>query len=339
MKNEIEEIQKNDSLNNLADSIVHIVTEVRSTTSKYINTKLVTTYWSIGKHIVEFEQGGDAKSKYGTSLLTNLAKILTARIGSGFSRPNLNNMRKFYLTYPICQTISDKLNWSQICELITIDDNMERSFYEKECVKENWNVRTLRRQMDSGLFLRLAVSKDKEGILALVQKGIEIQTPADIVKDTYTLEFLGLPDINRYSEGDLEQRIVDNLQSFLLELGKGFAFIRRQYPITINNVHYYVDLVFYHRILKCFVLIDLKKNSVKHEDIGQMNMYLGYFAKEENMSNDNPPIGIILSRNKDELLVEYATYGMDSNLFVSKYELYLPNREELRRLINRIINN
>ena len=233
--------------------------------------------------------------------------------------------------------MSDKLTWSHICELITIDDEVERSFYEKECLKEGWNVRSLRRQMDSGLFLRLAKSKDKDGILALAKTGIEIQNAQDIVKDTYTLEFLGLPEINQYSENDLEQKIIDNLQTFLLELGKGFTFVERQYPILINNVHYHVDLVFYHRILKCFVLIDLKKNSVKHEDIGQMNMYMGYFAKEENEANDNPPIGIILSHNKDELLVEYATYGMDTNLFVSKYELYLPNREELRKLVNGIL--
>ena len=233
--------------------------------------------------------------------------------------------------------MSDKLTWSHICELITIDDELERNFYANECIKENWDVRSLRRQMDSGLFLRLAASKDKQGILELANKGIVIQNPQDVVKDTYTLEFLGLPEIGQYSERDLEQRIIDNLQKFLLELGKGFAFIGRQYPITVNNVHYYVDLVFYHRILKCFVLIDLKKNSVKHEDIGQMNMYMGYFAKEENEPNDNPPVGIILSHNKDELLVEYATYGMDSNLFVSKYELYLPNREELRKLINGIL--
>ena len=229
------------------------------------------------------------------------------------------------------------MNWSQICELITISDPLERGFYEKECIKENWDVNALRRQMNSGLFLRLAASKDKAGILALAEQGLAVHSPADIVKDTYTLEFLGLPDAQRYSESDLEQRIIDNLQTFLLELGKGFAFIGRQYPITVNNVHYHVDLVFYHRILKCFVLIDLKTGAVKHEDIGQMNMYMGYFAKEENTHDDNPPVGIVLSRFKDELLVEYATYGMDANLFVSKYELYLPNREELSRLVNGIL--
>lgn len=197
--------------------------------------------------------------------------------------------------------MSDKLSWSHICELIKIDDELERSFYEKQCIKEKWGVRTLKRQMDSALFLRLAVSRDKKGILALAEKGIEIQKPEDVIKDTYTLEFLNLPELEQYTESDLEQRILNNLQKFLLELGKGFTYVGSQYKITVNNVHYYVDLVFYHRILKCFVLIDLKKNSVQHEDVGQMNMYMGYFATEENMEDDNPPIGIILSKNKDEL--------------------------------------
>ena len=324
-------------LNKLADNIACLVNETKGRLSQTVNVALVATYWNIGKYIVEFEQEGNAKAKYGTSLLTTLAKLLRMKLGKGYSRPNLNNMRKFYLLYPICQTLSDKLSWSHICELITIDDDLERSFYEKECIASHWNVRSLRRQMDSALFLRLAASKDKEGVLQLAQKGIVIQQPEDVIKDTYTLEFLGLPEKKKYSERDLEQRLIDNLQTFLLELGKGFAFIGRQYPLTINNIHYHIDLVFYHRILKCFVLIDLKKNAVKHKDIGQMNMYMGYFAKEENTFDDNPPIGIILSRTKDELMVEYATYGMDSQLFVSKYELYLPNKEELKRLVDGII--
>ena len=272
-------------------------------------------------------------------MLTTLSHELTLRMGRGFSRPNLNNMRKFYLMYPICQTVSDKLSWSHICELIKIEDDLEREFYQKECCAEKWDVRTLRRQMDSALFLRLAASKDKEGILALAKEGITYQKPEDVIKNIYTLEFLNLPEQDRYSEGELEQRLIDNMQQFLLELGKGFTFVGRQYPMTINNVTYHCDLVFYHRILKCFVLIDLKVASVKHLDIGQMNMYMGYMAIEENMPDDNPPIGMILSREKDELLVEYATYGMDSNLFVSKYELYLPNKEELKRLVENILNS
>lgn len=333
----MDNIISDDMLEKLILEIEQTVTTAKENIACSINQTMKETYWTIGKYIVEFEQNGRAKAVYGSRLLTTLSQELTLRMGKGYSRPNLNNMRKFYLRYPNCQTVSDKLSWSHICELIKIDDDLERSFYEKQCVSENWGIRTLRRQMDSALFLRLAASRDKEGIMSLAQKGIEIQTPEDVVKNTYTLEFLNLPELDQYTESDLEQRIIDNLQKFLLELGKGFTFVGRQYRITVNNIHYRVDLVFYHRILKCFVLIDLKKNSVQHEDIGQMNMYMGYFATEENMEDDNPPIGIILSKNKDELLVEYATYGMDSNLFVSKYELYLPNRRELEKLVNSIL--
>lgn len=333
------EIASNTMLNSLIANIEETVMKAKEKLAGSVNSTMTETYWLIGKYIVESEQNGNIKAIYGKGLLTTLSKELSLRLGKGYSRPNLNNMRKFYLTYPNCQVVSDKLSWSHICELIKIDDDLERSFYEKETVKERWGVRELQRQMDTSLYLRLAVSKDKEGILALAKQGIEIQRPEDVIKNTYTLEFLNLPELDRYTEGDLEQRIIDNLQSFLLELGKGFTFVGRQYKITVNNVQYHVDLVFYHRILKCFVLIDLKKNSVKHEDIGQMNMYLGYFAIEENMPDDNAPIGIILSKNKDELLVEYATYGMDSNLFVAKYELYLPNRKDLERLVANILKN
>ena len=335
----MDELIKNSGFEKMISDIEALVNASKNELATSINKVMTVTYWSIGKYIVEFEQDGNAKAEYGKNLLSRISKELTLRLGKGYSRPNLNNMRKFYLKYSNCQTVSDKLSWSHICELIKIDDELERNFYEKECVVENWNVRTLRRQMDSTLFLRLASSRDKEGILKLAQNGIECQSPEDIVKSTYTLEFLDIPEQEKYSENDLEQKIIDNLQKFLLELGKGFAFVKRQYPLTINNVHYHVDLVFYHRILKCFVLIDLKKNSVQHEDIGQMNMYMGYFAIEENMPDDNPPIGIILSKNKDELLVEYATYGMDSNLFVSKYELYLPNRKELEKLVKDILDD
>ena len=335
----MDELVKISDFEKMISDIEALVNASKNELATSINKVMTVTYWSIGKYIVEFEQDGNAKAEYGKNLLSRISEELTLRLGKGYSRPNLNNMRKFYLKYSNCQTVSDKLSWSHICELIKIDDELERNFYEKECVVENWNVRTLRRQMDSALFLRLASSRDKEGILKLAQNGIECQSPEDIVKSTYTLEFLDIPEQEKYSENDLEQKIIDNLQKFLLELGKGFTFVKRQYPLTINNVHYHVDLVFYHRILKCFVLIDLKKNSVQHEDIGQMNMYMGYFAIEENMPDDNPTIGIILSKNKDELLVEYATYGMDSNLFVSKYELYLPNRKELEKLVKDILDD
>lgn len=337
----------------LADRIVQVIEEGKQALAISINETIKTTYWKIGRHIVEFEQRGNARAKYGTALLSNLAKLLRARVGRGYSHPNLNNMRKFYLMYPNfqisdksdsifqmsekCETAERKLTWSHICELVTIDDQLEREFYEKECISQGWTVDELHRQKESGLFMRLAVSKDKQGVLMLAHEGQRVQTPEDVVKNTYTLEFLGIEDKKRYKEKDLEDKLIDNMQMFLLELGKGFTFVKRQYGLTINNVHYHIDLVFYHRILRCFVLIDMKRGAVKHKDIGQMNMYLGYFAKEENVEGDNPPIGIIMSHYKDELMVEYATYGMDSNLFVSKYELFLPNKEELRKMVKGIL--
>ena len=298
-----------------------------------VNAIIVETNWQIGKYIVEYEQAGSAKAKYGSKLLETLARDLSLLHGRGFSRPNLNNMRLFYLRYPICQTLSDKLSWSHYCELIKISDDIERSFYLQQNLQENWSVHELKRQLESGLFLRLALSKGKEEILKLSRQGQRIETSEDVVKDIYVFEFLKIPEPHSISETDLETRLLDNLQTFLLELGKGFTFVGRQYRMMIDNTAYRVDLVFYHRILRCFVLIDLKISSVMHGDIGQMNMYMGYFAHEENHESDNPPIGIILSKEKDELLVKYATYGMNSQLFVSKYQLYLPNKEELWRVI------
>jgi len=299
-----------------------------------VNEAIVETNWEIGKYIVEYEQGGSPKAKYGSKLLETLSRDLSLLHGQGFSRSNLSYMRLFYLRFPICETLSHKLSWSHYFELVKIDDELERSFYFQQNIRDNWSVRELKRQKDSGLFLRLALSKDKGEILKLSRQGQLIETPGDIIKDVFVFEFLKIPEPHNYSETDLETRLLDNLQTFLLELGKGFAFIGRQYRMMIDNIPYRVDLVFYHRILRCFVLIDLKISDVKHKDIGQMNMYMGYFAKEENCEGDNPPIGIILSKEKNELLVEYATYGMSSQLFISKYQLYLPNKEELRRIIN-----
>ena len=260
-----------------------------------------------------------------------MSSNLTLRHGKGFSRSNMIYMRLLYLHYPKGQKPSDLLSWSHHVELLRIDDPVERSFYEKQAIREKWSVPELKRQKKSSLFLRLAAGKDKDAILQLAAQGQIIAQPSDLLRDPYVFEFLKIPEPHQVSETDLETRLCDHLQPFLLELGKGFTFVGRQYRITLNNTHYRVDLVFYHRILRCFVLIDLKINNVEHYDIGQMNMYLGYFATEENTEGDNPPIGIIFTRNKDELLVEYATYQMNSQLFVQKYQLYLPDREELRR--------
>jgi len=298
-----------------------------------VNTSLLQTYWEIGRHIVEYEQDGKTTAEYGKRLLERLSEDLRMLCGKGFSRSNLNHMRQFYNYYPICETLSHKLSWSHYVEFLKIEDELERSFYEKQCLLENWNVRELKRQKKTALFLRLAASQDKEAILQLAQEGKTIEKPTDLLREPYVLEFLKIPRPYQLSETDLEQHIIDNLQHFLLELGKGFAFVGRQYRITLGNRHHYVDLVFYHRILKCFVLIDLKITEASYEDIGQMNMYMGYFAKEENVEGDNPPIGIILAKHKDELLIEYATYQSNSQLFVQKYQLYLPEKEELRKII------
>ena len=312
--------------------------EGQSVAIKMVRRQLVLTYWGIGRHIVEFEQMGHEKAVYGSRLLETLSKDLSHELGKGFNRSNLIYMRFAYLKYPNLNNLSHELTWGHLVELLKIDHELERSFYEKQTVLEKWTVRELKRQKDTSLFLRLAASQDKAGVFQLAEKGRLVEQPEDLLRDPYVFEFLKIPEPYHISEKELETRLLDNLQSFLLELGKGFTFVGRQYRVTIDNDHYKVDLVFYHRFLRCFVLIDLKINKVKHKDIGQMNMYLGYFAKEEYFEGDNPPIGIILTREKDELLVEFATYGMNSQLLVSQYQLYLPNEAELRAELEYILS-
>ena len=304
-----------------------------------VNTQLLETYWQIGQHIVEFEQGGNTRAEYGKALISNLAKDLSLLHGKGFSRSNIVYMRLLYLRYPISQKPSHQLSWSHFVELLKIEDDLERKFYENQTIAERWSVPQLKRQKNTALFQRLALSKNKEEILKLSAQGQQIAKPSDILKDPYIFEFLKIPEEQLPSEQELENHLCNNLQQFLLELGKGFTYVGRQYRMTINNKHYRVDLVFYHRILRCFVLIDLKINEIQHDDIGQMNLYLGYFANEENTEGDNPPIGIILSKDKDELLVEYATYGMNSQLFVSQYQLYLPDKNDLITLVNNTLQS
>ena len=270
-------------------------------------------------------------------LLVNQVKDLTARNGRGFSRSNLTYMRKFYLAFPKCETVSHKLTWSHYFELLKCDDQMELQFYFHEAEKEGWKVRELKRQMKSSLFQRLALSTDKKGILALANEGHQIITAQDIIRVPYVLEFTGLPQKKCYKEGELETALKANMEKFLLELGRGFAFIGRQYVISIGSRRFKVDLVFYHCILKCFVLIDLKIEEIKHSDIGQMNMYLNYFKTEICQPDDNPPIGIVLGAKKDELLMEYATQGVTNQLFTARYQLYLPKKEELQTQLDLLL--
>jgi predicted nuclease of restriction endonuclease-like (RecB) superfamily len=352
------------------DSLVKTIAETysrgRVNSFKAVNTILVNTYWHIGQHIVEFEQTGESKAQYGDTVLRRLSKDISLSFGKGFSLSNLYTIRLFFLKYPIFQTVSGILGadeksaevqhqfiidnqeitkgamvsrfltWSHYIELLKIDNDLERGFYEKQAMLDNWSVRELQRQKQTALFLRLASGKDKSEILQLARQGRLIEKPEDILKDTYVFEFLKIPEPYHISETGLEERLISQLQEFLLELGKGFAFVGRQYRITLANRHHYIDLVFYHRILKCFVLIDLKIDEAGYEAVGQMNMYLGYMEAEQNTTGDNPPIGIILARSKDELQIKYAMSHTSSQLFVKKYQLYLPNEEELRREIELI---
>lgn len=331
------ELQNIEIYQKLIDSIGITIEGARQRAIQAVNNELLKANWEIGKYIVEYEQHGNEKAEYGSSLLTNLSKDLKTRFGKGFSKSNIYLMRQFYLKYPIFQSLTGKLTWTHYAELLGVSDDHARGFYEKQVVNESWSVRELKRQISSSLFERLALSQDKNGILKLSEKGQLVSEPKDIVKDPYVLEFLQIPEEYRMTESKLEQKIIDNLQIFLLELGKGFSFVSRQYRITLDNDHYYVDLVFYHRILKCFVLIDLKTKHVKHQDIGQMNMYLNYFKSEENTDGDNPPIGIVLGADKNDILVEYAIGGISNNIFVSKYQLYLPDRKVLEQRVKELI--
>jgi predicted nuclease of restriction endonuclease-like (RecB) superfamily len=330
-------IQNIEIYQKLVDSIGITIESARQRAIQAVNNELLKANWEIGKYIVEYEQHGNEKAEYGSSLLTNLSKDLKSRFGKGFSKSNIYLMRQFYLKYQIFQSVTGKLTWTHYAELLGVSDDIARGFYEKQAVNDNWSVRELKRQISSSLFERLALSQDKSGVLKLSEKGLIISEPRDIVKDPYVLEFLQIPEEYRMTESKLEQKIIDNLQTFLLELGKGFSFVGRQYRITLDNDHYYVDLVFYHRILKCFVLIDLKTKHVKHQDIGQMNTYLNYFRSEENTEGDNSPIGIVLGADKNDILVEYAIGGISNNIFVSKYQIYLPDRKVLEQKVKEIM--
>lgn len=326
-----------DKYADLINSVDTLLANAREKAFNSINHVLVRTYWEIGKMIVEFEQAGNEKAEYGSRLLNKLSQDLKLRHGKGFSQSNVYIMRLFYVKYPKFQTLSGKLSWSHHSLLLSVSDDLARGFYEKQCLKERWSVRELKRQINSMLFERVALSKDKNEVLILARKGQMIEKTDDIVKDPYVFEFLGFPQDRMYSEKKLEQKIIDNLQMFLLELGRGFAFSARQFRITLGSKHYYVDLVFYNRILKCFVLVDLKVGPVTHGDIGQMNMYLNYFKEEEAAKGDNPPIGIILAADKDHLMIKYALAGLSNRLFVSKYKLYLPTKDELENEVRRLL--
>ena len=348
--------------------VVELLQNARQQVLRTVNSTMTYTYFEIGRMIVEEEQSGKDRAEYGKQILKELSEKLTSEFGKGFSTDNLENMRKFYLAYSISESLTRilqitnspslmtnsesvkleeiqttktqslisffKLTWTHYVFLMRIEDEKERRFYEIESEKYNWSVRELKRQYDSALYTRLALSRDKEGVLKLSEQGQIIEKPKDIIKDPYILEFLGLPELHQYSESELEAEIISKLEHFLLELGHGFTFVARQQRISFDEKHFRIDLVFYNRILKSFVLIDLKIGELKHQDLGQMQMYVNYYDREKRLEDENKTIGIVLCQNKSNLVVEYTLPENNEQIFASKYKTVLPSKEDLIKLIS-----
>lgn len=316
----------------MIDEIKGLLLNARQRVAVQVNTELLSTYWNIGRIIVEHEQDSRNRAEYGKQVLKQLSRELTKEFGKGFSVSNLQFMRRFYQNYQIQQTAPVKLSWSHYCELLSISDIQKRSFYEKEAINSGWSIRELKRQINTSLYERLLLSEgklNKEKVLALAEKGIEMSSPGDMIKDPYVFEFLGVPENKPLLESDLEKSLVMQIEKFLLELGRGFMFVGTQQRVTLNNIHYYVDMVFYNKILRAYVLIELKTTKLTPEAVGQLNMYLNYYAAEVNDEHDNPPIGIILCTDKDSVAAEYALGGLSNNIFASRYVSYIPNKEQL----------
>lgn len=346
-KNEIQKT-KNVFLQNVSE----ILESARKNAKTAVNLAMVYAYYEVGRMIVEEEQHGEQRASYGKYLMNELSEYLTAQFGKGFSVTNLKQMRQFYVVYSgdkISQTVSDQfsnlptvstgrkffLSWSHYLKLMRISNMEERHFYEIEAAKNDWSLSELNRQFDSALYERLALSTEKENVYRLAQKGQIIEKPSDAIKDPYILEFLGLDELPQYSETELETRIIDHLQEFLLELGKGFTFVGRQVRFTYDEDHFMVDLVFYNRLLRCFVLFDLKIGKLKHQDIGQMQMYVNYYDRKVKLPEENPTIGIVLCRDKNNAVVEMTLPEDNSQIFASKYETVLPSKEELQKLLKK----
>lgn len=332
------------------ENVSNVLDKARKNAKTAVNLSMVYAYYEIGKIIVEEEQRGKKRAAYGTQLVNELSAYLTRMYGKGFSVGNLKNIRQFYRVYStdqIGETVFSQfenlpmvdtgrkffLSWSHYLKLMRIANIDERHFYEIESVKNDWSLTELKRQYDSSLYERIALSTDKDKVYRLALEGQKFEKPQDVIKDPYVLEFLGLKELPEYSESELESRIIDNLQQFLLELGRGFAFIGRQVRFTFDEEHFMVDLVFYNRLLRCFVLFDLKIGELKHQDIGQMQMYVNYYDRKVKLPDENPTIGIVLCKDKNNAVVEMTLPEDNSQIFASKYETVLPSKEALQKLL------
>lgn len=356
----------------LYERVARIIDAARGQVARTVNTAVVHAYWLIGREIIEVEQRGQARAEYGEQLVRQLARRLSEQYGSGFSYPSVKRMKQFYLTFPKGSAIGpprspekgstplslfdgdDKgstalslstaseaapfpalLSWSHYLVLLRVQADPARSFYEIEAAREGWSVRELERQIASHLYERLAKSRDKDEVLALAREGQKVSKPTDVIKDPFVLEFLGLEERSSWRERDLEQAIIDRLESFLLELGKGFCFVARQKRITLEGDHFYIDLVFYNRLLRCFVLIDLKLGKLVHQDLGQMQMYVNFFDRYQREEHEAPTVGIVLCSDKNDAMVKITLPEDNHQIHASRYQLYMPSEQELREELER----
>lgn len=324
---------------NLYLNIKNILQSARDNAYRQVNFIMVEAYWSIGQQIVEEEQNGKDRAEYGSYLIKELSLKLTKDFGKGFSKQNLWNMRQFYSYFPILSSLRRELSWTHYKMILRVENKNARDWYADEAVASNWSTRALERQIGTFYYERIISSKDKQPVINEAKehtKDLQL-TPKDIIKDPYVLEFLDLKQNNSFYESDLESALIEKIQDFLLELGRGFAFVARQKRIKTETSDFYIDLVFYNYMLKCFVIIDLKKGKLNHQDVGQMDMYVRMYNDLEKAENDNPTIGIILCADKDNTVVKYSVLNDNENLFVSKYQLYLPSEAELKAEIQRDI--
>lgn len=323
-------------MDKLVGDVRTLLTQARQATARAVNTAMVTTYWMIGQRIVVEEQNGSNKAAYGEQILQKLSSALEKEFGNGFSYANLRNMRQFFLTYPdkeICYTLCSKLSWSHNRLIMRVQDSDARHYYLQEAAQEGWSVRQLERNIESHYYQRLLAAPDGNKPQTMGDAQLQPIDVKSFVKDPYVLEFVGLPPYPNHKESQLEAALTDNMQQFLLELGKGFSFVGRQYRISTETSHFYIDLVFYNYILKCFVLIDLKAKKLTHRDIGQMDMYVRMFDDLKRGEGDNPTIGILLCAEKEETVVKYSVLNGSQQLFAAKYLPYMPTEEELRNMI------
>ena len=325
------------NINSLHQEVRQIIDNARSNAVRSVDFCRVQMYWNIGRRIVEEELQGKERADYGTYLLKNLAKVLEPEYGSGFSYRQLNFCRQFYRVYPIMNAVRSQLNWTQYRLLIQIADSDKREYYELEAANNGWTARQMERQINSQLYERLLLSNDKESVLAVARKERIPELPQEIIKDPMVLEFLGLERKASYYEKDLEQALITHLQKFLLELGNGFTFVARQKRILIEDDEYFADLVFYNRLLRCFVVIELKTSKLTHQDIGQLQMYVNYYDRVEKTAEENPTIGILLCSAKNDTAVKMTLPKDNQTILASQYQLYLPTQEQLKQEIDEVI--